>query len=79
MHDNSGEEHGRRPLPFAAGDKVRIVQGPDTGRKGQITAIYPTHARPYRVQLGDSWFVHFAEDRLAQVADEAIAMLTDRA
>ncbi len=57
-------------LRYRIGDRVRVVQGPDTGRKGVITEIYPTHARPYRVQLGDGWYVHFAEDRLALVREE---------
>lgn len=77
MQYSSDEQRERQALPFSVGDKVQIVQGPDTGRAGLITAVYPSHARPYRVQLGEGWFVHFAEDRLAHANEVSMAARPD--
>ena len=70
--DDRSDESGQHPRPFAVGDRVRVVQGPDTGRMGTIKAIYPSHARPYRVQLGQVWFVHFEEDRLIHSEEQRV-------
>lgn len=53
-------------LCFKQGDNVRVVQGVDTGRIGTIIQVYPTREWPYVVKLGEGWYIHFSEDRLAQ-------------
>ncbi len=60
MRNAVQDEPARLRLAYKVGDHVCIVQGPDTGRRGVVTELYPAHARPYRVQLGDGWHVHFA-------------------
>lgn len=62
MHASSDDQHQAVAPSFHVGSQVRIIQGPDRGRTGRITAVYLRHARPYRVQLGEGWYVHFAAD-----------------
>ena len=57
-------EPRRRGLRYHVGNTVTIVQGPDRGRIGEVISINPASARPYLVKFNESWYIHFAEDRL---------------
>ncbi len=63
----------RARLRYQIGDRVRIVQGVDRGRSGEVVDVYPASARPYMVRLSDDWYVHFAEDRLARLIEPGTA------
>ncbi len=54
----------RRSFRYHVGDRVYIVQGPDRGRTGAVISINPASVRPYLVKFNESWYIHFAEDRL---------------
>ena len=65
MSTETEDDKQQATLLYKKGDVIRVVQGVDTGRTGEIVDVYPESARPYVVKLGDGWYVHFAEDRLA--------------
>ncbi len=65
MDKQPDNEVWRRRLRYRVGDRVRIIRGPDRGRTGTIIQVNPASARPYLVTCSDTWYVHFAEDRLA--------------
>lgn len=77
MRNDAWDRQELAKVAFRIGDRVRVVQGPDRGRIGVITGLYPKHARPYCVRLREGWYVHFAADRLMPVREEVMPLLSE--
>ena len=69
----------RQPLQYQVGDMVRVVQGADRGRTGELISINPASARPYLVKFNEHWYIHFAEDRLVLAPSQQHARWRDAA